>query len=136
MPLLVCIVDGVVSGSPGFLLWGFLVGLVGAVVGVVTGGIIGLRAGVLFELRSLVPAPALVVALGMVAPVFLGLYVLSGVSGVSDHVVGEGSGTAAAVLAAGPLAADVIQRTGRLEVERAAISPHHAAASCRNWTAR
>lgn len=125
-PLLVCVVGGALGGSPELVLIGFLCGLVGAVVGTISGGIIGLVAGLLFEMWSRVRASALVVALGTVAPVFVGLYAASG---GFDGEGGDGWGTTLALLAGGPLVAGLLHRAGRLEVERGAASPADTATS-------
>ncbi|MEO7061719.1 MAG: hypothetical protein ABI083_18505 [Lapillicoccus sp.] len=106
---------GALSGSPDvLLLWG-VGALIGAVVGTVVGGLLGLFAGVCFEAWSRVRAPALVVALGTVAPVFVGLYALSG--GFRGELLG-GWAQGVAILAAGPLVADVLHRARRLELGR------------------
>lgn len=112
-PLLGGLVGGVLGASPELLLIGVVYGLVGFFVGAFAGGVIGLAAGLLFEAWSLLRAPALVVALGSVAPVLLGLFALS-------RGPGEGWGTVVAVVAAGPLVADVLHRAQGLAVARVA----------------
>lgn len=131
VPLVIGVVGGALGGSPDSVVFGFIFGLAGAVVGTVSGGAIGLVAGLLFELWSFVRAPALVVALGTVAPVFVSLY-----AGSVWFDGDGGAGFGVASLAAGPLVADVLRRARRLEVERAATSPADTSTSRCNEVAR
>jgi len=114
--LLADVVVGVLSGSLDPVFFGMAFAFVGCLVGPLVGVSIGLVAGLLFEAWARVRAPAPVVALGTVAPVFACLYA------VSEGLTGDGLrgwGTPVAIVAAGPLVADVLHRARRLEVERA-----------------